>query len=89
LKYAAGCFGCLALMFFGLYLFMSFGLSIVLTAIPADMAVELAPVTTAISGIAGIVNAVSGSCCCLSAVAAVVFLAVGSMGGNSAQTDFE
>lgn len=72
MKIAAGCFGCLA--FFFLALTLSWGMiwSAVVTASP-EMASE-------VGAFAGYVQYVNGGCCCLSAVAMIVFLVVGSMG---------
>lgn len=74
MKIAAGCFGCLAFIF----LIMAFAtgpiVSMVANADP-DIGMTLAPM-------AGMISTVNSGCCCLSGVLAIVFLAVGMMGGN-------
>ncbi|MDP2311756.1 MAG: hypothetical protein Q8P41_02550 [Pseudomonadota bacterium] len=72
MKIAAGCFGCLAVLFLVVAMAFSFGTAVIIQAVP-----DLAPLLGAWSGTA---SSVSGSCCCLSGVLAIVLLVAGSMG---------
>lgn len=72
MKIAAGCFGCLAFVFFVLMWTTAPILSALATSSPEAY--------QAIGPVAAYINYVNSGCCCLSAVLAVVFLVVGSMG---------
>lgn len=74
MKIAAGCFGCLAFIFFVMIWVTGPILASLATASP-DLYQTIGPVTAYLSY-------VNYSCCCLSALLAIVFLAVGMMGGN-------
>jgi hypothetical protein len=74
MKYAAGCFGCLALMFLAL----TFGTSFLIGQIA-----QLAPEQSmTILSLAQPLQYVNGGCCCLSGVLAIALFAVGSMGNK-------
>ena len=74
MKIAGGCFGCLALMFMAFALMGAFVLPIV-APLQGD-----SPSILAYAYAWG--TQVNGSCCCLSGVLAIVFLAIGFSGGN-------
>lgn len=74
MKYAGFCFGCLAFLF----LIMMFATGPILAVVAnsnPDLGMTLAPLSATISYI-------NSGCCCLSGVLAIVFLAVGFMGGS-------
>lgn len=73
MKIAAGCFGCLAFIFFGLSLAFSVGWGFIASMLPPELVGEIGMSTVYIQW-------VNSGCCCLSAILAVVFLVVGSMG---------
>ncbi len=73
MKYAGGCFGCLAFIFFGMGIVLTFGASAIiqmLSSVDPDMA-------TAFAGTIGILGWVNNGCCCLSGILAIILLAVG------------
>lgn len=72
MKIAAGCFGCLAFVFLALTLGWGVIVASLVTAVP-ELADEL-------GAAASTVQWVNGGCCCISALLACVFLAVGVMG---------
>jgi hypothetical protein len=74
MKIAAGCFGCLAFMFLGLALVLSFGGAFITTMLNGS------GLESSFAEFNGYIAQGSGSCCCLSAGLAIVFLVVGSMG---------
>jgi hypothetical protein len=75
MKIAAGCFGCLAFIFLALMF---------LTNPLYTMAVNASPdIASSVGPVIGYLQYVNSGCCCLSAVLAVVFLTVGSMGKKS------
>lgn len=77
MKIAAGCFGCLAFIFF---------IAIWITGpIIASLATASPDVYQSLAPVVGYVSYVNYSCCCLSALLAIVFLAVGMMGGKKEQ----
>ena len=74
MKIAGGCFGCLTLIL----LILSLATSSILTAIYSaqpDLAVSMGPISPYI-------QYVNSSCCCLSGLLTIVFLAVGFMSGK-------
>lgn len=75
MKAAAGCFGCLTLLF--LTMLVS-GIAIPYALDPTN----LDGPTAMAYGYAGLMQTVGGSCCCLSSLAFVVFLALGMRGGS-------
>ncbi len=75
MKIAAGCFGCLALVFFALTLLTGTILSAIAAADPG-LAADLAPVTA-------YAQYINGGCCCFSGFLAIVLLAVGMSRGNN------
>ena len=78
MKYAAGCFGCLALLLLVSYLVLSFGAGAILSALS-----EMDPgVASTVGGIMVPIQYINGGCCCLSGVLAIALFAIGSMGGN-------
>lgn len=78
MKYAAGCFGCLALLLLVSYLVLSFGAAQIITALS-----EMDPNLATMVGSAMLpLQYVNGGCCCLSGVLAIALFAIGSMGGN-------
>ena len=72
MKIAAGCFGCLAFVFLGLFLAWGVLMAALMPMLPADMQTTLAPVMA-------YANYANGGCCCLSGVLCVALLAAGSM----------
>jgi hypothetical protein len=74
-KIAAGCFGCLAIFFFMMMMASGPIVNLVETT-DGDLHDALAPFSEALLY-------VNSGCCCLSGVLAIVFLAVGLMGGQS------
>lgn len=74
MKIAAGCFGCLAFFFF-VMIFVTAPLVAQLSTMSPDVAQSVGPMI-------GYINYANDGCCCLSALLAVVFLAVGMMGGK-------
>ena len=72
MKIAAGCFGCLAFIFLLLAVSWGWIYTLLVNAVP-DAAMALGPMT-------GMIQYINSGCCCLSAVLAVVFLVIGSMG---------
>lgn len=79
MKYAGGCFGCLTLIFLMLTMVFSFGGTVISQAL-----VEADPnLAATFATLIAPLQAVNGSCCCLSAVLAIVLLAVGSRSNNS------
>jgi hypothetical protein len=74
MKIAAGCFGCLAFIFFVLIWVTG-----PLLGVLASQSPEAA---SAIGPVASYIVYVDYGCCCLSALLSIVFLAVGMMGGN-------
>jgi hypothetical protein len=74
MKVAAGCFGCLALVFFAV---LAGGV-----AIPYVIDAGEGGLGAVLRTQAGIMQMVGGSCCCLSSLAFVVFAALGMRGGN-------
>lgn len=80
MKYAAGCFGCLALMLLLTTLVLAFGGAAITTALSeADPTVG-----SMFAGMMGTLQMVLGSCCCLSGGAAIGLFAVGSSGNKDA-----
>lgn len=77
MKIAAGCFGCLAFIFFAAIWLTAPLFAMVATSSP-DVYQTMAPVV-------GYISYVNYGCCCLSALLAIVFLAVGMMGGKKEQ----
>jgi hypothetical protein len=76
MKIAAGCFGCLAVIF----LFLAVGWGFIVAMMPTDVQVSLGMVTAYVSP-------ASYGCCCLSALLTVVFLAVGMMGNKGSDIE--
>jgi len=74
LKIAAGCFGCLA-VFFLLMMIASTPIVNLIATADGDVQDALGPFADALLY-------VNSGCCCLSGVLAIVFLAVGLMGGK-------
>lgn len=74
MKIAAGCFGCLAFIFL-IMMFATGPIVAIIANSDPDLGMTLAPLTATISYI-------NSGCCCLSGVLAIVFLAVGMMGGS-------
>lgn len=74
MKVAAGCFGCLALVFL---LVLAAGV-----AIPLVLDGDDGGLSAVLGAQAGIMQWVGGGCCCLSSLAFVVFAALGMRGGN-------
>lgn len=81
MKYAGGCFGCLALIFFGLTIVFQFGAAFIINGLVA-IDPELA---TTVSPLLGTVNMINGGCCCLSSLLAIVLLAVGFSKGDAVE----
>lgn len=77
MKYAAGCFGCLALIFLALTLGTSFLVSQLAQLVPEQGMM--------IASLAGPIQYVNGGCCCLSGVLAIALFAIGSMGNKDAE----
>lgn len=74
MKYAAGCFGCLALVFLALSLLTGTIVSQLAQAIPDQGAM--------IVGLSAPFQYVNSGCCCLSGVLAIALFAIGSMGSK-------
>ena len=79
MKIAAGCFGCLAFVFFALFLLWGTIYASVASAVP-DVATTLGPFSAYI-------QYVNGGCCCLSATLAIVLLVAGSMGKKNEELE--
>jgi hypothetical protein len=75
MKIAAGCFGCLAFVFFALTLSWGMIYSSLAAASP-ELAMNL-------GSMSAYVQYVNGGCCCMSAALAIVLLVAGSMGKKS------
>ena len=73
MKYAGGCFGCLALIFFGLTIVFQFGATFIVSSL---VAVDPNLATT-VSPLLGTLNWINSGCCCISSLLAIVLLAVG------------
>jgi len=73
-KIAAGCFGCLAFLFL-IMMFATGPIVAIIANTNPDLGMTLAPLT-------GTISYINSGCCCFSGVLAIVFLAVGMMGGN-------
>ena len=74
MKIAAGCFGCLAFIFL-IMMFATGPIVAIIANSDPDLGMTLAPLT-------GTLNIINSGCCCFSGVLAIVFLAIGLMGGN-------
>jgi hypothetical protein len=75
MKIAAGCFGCLALIFLLLTMLTGTLISTIASMDP-NIAAELGPFTAYIQYI-------NGSCCCLSGALCIILFAVGVSRGNN------
>jgi hypothetical protein len=79
MKIAAGCFGCLALLMFGLVVVFNFFGGMVLSSLT-----DIDPsISAAVSPMFGIVSYVADGCCCLSGALSIVLFAVGMSRGNN------
>lgn len=78
MKIAAGCFGCLALVFLGLAVAWGFIVT-ALSPVLADMPPDAAAATGSALAWGSYLN---GGCCCLSGLLAVVLLALGMRKGE-------
>ncbi len=75
MKAAAGCFGCLTLLFLTM---LVAGIAIPMAMDPSSMDGP----ALMVYGYASLMQTVGGSCCCLSSLAFVIFLALGMRGGG-------
>ncbi len=80
MKIVGGCFGCLAFVFFVLF-WVSAPIMAALLPMLYDVDPDLGNTATEL---VAYVNYANGTCCCLSAAMAIVFVAVGSMGKKGA-----
>lgn len=74
MKIAAGCFGCLAVLFVAM-MFATGTLIAAVTAANPEIGEQISPLTD-------IIRYANGGCCCMSGTLAIVFLAIGMMGGK-------
>ncbi len=79
MKIAAGCFGCLTLVFLALSMVFTFAMAslvAMLSSVDPGMASDVAPLL-------GYVNWATNGCCCLSGALSIILFAVGMSRGNN------